>query len=279
MRETFAEEIPSGGLRFLYRHRVGGLLLRLLSARWLSRAASAFLDSPLSKPLIRGFIRRNGIRTEEYLAEKYRSFNAFFTRRIRPELRPFAPAPALASPCDGRLTLFPVSAEGKITVKGFSYTADSMLGADASAFYGGYCFVIRLTVCDYHRYHYPDDGRAETPRLLGGKLHTVQPVALGARRVLCENVRSVTVMHTRHFGEIAQAEIGAMFVGRIVNEEKTSFARGEEKGRFEFGGSTIVLFTRKGTVIPDGEFAENTSRGLETRVLCGERIGVAAEES
>ena len=70
-----------------------------------------------------------------------------------------------------------------------------------------------------------------------------------------------------------------MMVGRIVNNHRGehSFSRGEEKGRFEFGGSTIILLTQKGRVVPDEEFLTNTAADEETFVKCGERIGSAAE--
>ena len=276
MRPTLSEPKPQRGVPFLYRTKLGGVLLKLVSARWLSRLAGRYMDSRLSRHKIKKFIKKHDIDMGEFLSEDYRSFNAFFTRKVRPELRPFDMEPtALCSPCDGAVTVFPVTEDGKFTVKGFDYTVAALLGDEALArkYVGGTCVVLRLTVGDYHRYHFLDDGSVGGKKFIAGKLHTVQPAALEKRRVFAENCRECTVLHTQNFGEVVEVEVGAMFVGRLVNEPKETFVRGEEKGRFEFGGSTVILLFEKGKAELDGEFFENTTAGLETKVKCGERIG------
>lgn len=273
----FLEKQPAGGsVRKLYYTRRGKFYLRILTARWVSRLAGAFHNSRLSKPQIKKFIKRHGIVLDEYLPEQYKCFNEFFMRRIRPECRPFDMAPeAFVSPSDGALTVYPVTEAGRFEIKGFAYTAEELLGSAelAQKYYGGICVVVRLTVKDYHRYHFIDDGTADGSKFIKGRLHTVQPAALEKRRVFAENCREVTVLHTEHFGDVTQVEVGAMMVGRIVNYPKERFIRGEEKGRFEFGGSTIVLLVEPGQVALDEEFFENTAQERETLVKCGERIG------
>ena len=69
-------------------------------------------------------------------------------------------------------------------------------------------------------------------------------------------------------------EVGAMMVGKIVNHSKTSFQRGEEKGYFEFGGSTIVVLFKKDIVVIDEDIIKNSQNNDETRVLMGEKIGI-----
>lgn len=82
-------------------------------------------------------------------------------------------------------------------------------------------------------------------------------------------------MHTKNFGNVIHAEVGAMLVGRIKNHhEKYKFLRGEEKGMFEYGGSTVVLIFPPDTVIPDSDILKNTNDGFETVVKIGERIGI-----
>ena len=78
-------------LRFLYETVPGRLLLKPLVSRPLSEAAGRFLDPPLSKPLIRPFLKAAEIDLRDYLPESYGCFNDCFTRRIRPELRPLPP--------------------------------------------------------------------------------------------------------------------------------------------------------------------------------------------
>ncbi len=279
MRETILAQPSKGGPRFLYSNPFGKLVRPLLTARWVSRLAGIFLDSPLSKPRIKAFIKKHGIAMGDYLPEDYRSFNAFFTRRIRPELRPFDFHPAaLCSPCDGAVTVFPVTGEGTFCVKGFDYTVETLLRDPALAekYLGGLCIVFRLTVNDYHRYHFFDGGTGGERKFIRGKLHTVQPAALEKKKVFAENCREYTVLHTENFGDVTQVEVGAMFVGRIVNEEKQSFCRGEEKGCFEFGGSTVILLFEKDRAVLDAEFFSNTAAGKETCVKCGEKIGEKA---
>ena len=82
-------------------------------------------------------------------------------------------------------------------------------------------------------------------------------------------------MRTEHFGFAAQIEVGAMLVGRICNRRGvTEFVRGEEKGWFEYGGSTVVVLLQKGTARLNRRFLASEE---EIPVRYGERIGVRAE--
>lgn len=278
MRKTLKREDPPRSLKFLYHTRFGSLVLRLITRRQISRLAGKFLDSRLSRGRIRKYIKKHNVPMENFIEEKYPSFNAFFTRRIKPGLRPFDLTPeAFISPCDAKLSLYKIGEGTRFAVKGFTYTVETLLKNSelAKRFEGGYCFVLRLAVEDYHRYFYLDDGTQEKSVFIKGRLHTVQPAALERRRVFTENCREYTVLHTEHFGTVVQVEVGALFVGRIVNNhrEEYAFKRGKEKGKFEFGGSTIIVLTEKGQVVPDEEFLVNTAADEETFVKCGERIG------
>ncbi len=277
MREKYKEPTPPKSLRFLYRSKLGAPLLRILSGMTISKIVGKYLDGKFSRRRIKKYVKKNSIDMSQYESEDYRSFNAFFTRKIRPELRPFATEPeAFVSPCDAKLSLYKLNPDCSFEIKGFRYTTETLLKNPtlAKKYEGGYCFVFRLAVSDYHRYFYIDDCEKENNVFIKGRLHTVQPVALEKRRVFTENCREYTVMHTENFGDVTQVEIGAMMVGRIVNNHGAGrHMRGEEKGRFEFGGSTIALLVEHDKVVPDSEFMQNTSDGYETAVLCGERIG------
>ena len=73
-------------------------------------------------------------------------------------------------------------------------------------------------------------------------------------------------------------EVGAAMVGRIVNAPGSrNVRRGEEKGRFEFGGSTVIVLLQKGRAILDADLLRNTAQDAETVVRLGERIGIKAE--
>ena len=277
MREKLPKPPTPKSLEFLYYSKFGGLILRLATRRWVSKLVGKYLDGRLSRRRIKKYIQKNGIDMNDYVAEDYKSFNAFFTRRIKPELRPFDHDPsAFLAPCDAKLSAYNVSETGEFEIKGFKYTVGTLLkNAELAEEYdGGLCLVFRLCVTDYHRYFFIDGGIAEGNTFIKGRLHTVQPAALERRRVFTENCREYTVLHTDNFGKIVQVEVGAIMVGRIVNDVKSGrFDRGDEKGRFEFGGSTIVLLVKKDAVELDAEFFENTANDCETVVKCGEKIG------
>lgn len=266
-----------GVLASLYGGRLS-FLLPLVSAPFLSRLAGTFLDSRLSIPFIRGFIRKNNIDMSDYPEEKYKSFNAFFTRDIRPERRPGrteSDPRDLISPADSRLTVYPIGADTTFRIKYGTYSVASLLGdrAVAQIFAGGYCMVFRLSVDDYHRYCFFDSGRMGRHWRIPGKYYTVQPAALRTHDYFKENTRECCLMETDHFGRAACVEIGATFVGRIVNRWADAFARGEEKGRFEFGGSTVVVLLKKDAAVIDPDILENSQKGMETRVRIGEPVG------
>ncbi len=263
-------------LRFLYRTMPGRCLLRLLCARWVSRLCGRFLDSPLSRPLVGPFVRKSGIRLEEFESASYRCFNDCFTRRIRPELRPVdRGADALIAPCDGLLSVYRIEGGAVIPVKQSRYTISELLGGDPASerFDGGVCLVFRLRVEHYHRYCYPDGGRVLRSAFLPGELHTVRPIALEKLPVFVRNCREYALLETDRLGLVAQVEVGAMLVGRIQNHPAPErFARGEEKGMFRYGGSTVILLIEPGRLrLPEEAFALARA-GMELPVRMGERI-------
>ena len=72
-------------------------------------------------------------------------------------------------------------------------------------------------------------------------------------------------------------EVGALLVGKIVNlHQRAEVKRGQEKGFFQFGGSTVVLLTKENTVLVDEDILENSKDGIETIVKYGEKIGSLA---
>ena len=235
----------TGFLRFLYQNALGRLFLRLLMARWVSRLVGAFLDSRLSKPMIKRFIKKNEIDLSLYEKEEYRNFNDFFTRHIRSELRPIDQnADSFVAPCDGLLSVYPIEKGRVMPIKQSEYTVADLLADEslAEAFDGGVCLVFRLCVHHYHRYAFADSGKPILNKYIKGKFHTVRPIALRLHPVFKENAREVTLYESDNFGKLAQIEVGAMLVGKIENKPLGEcFARGEEKGRFLYGVTNIFL--------------------------------------
>lgn len=269
----------SASLRFLYGSVPGRVVLRALNGRWLSKLAGKYLDSGLSKHLVKGFVKKNGIDLSEYEKDVFSSFNDCFTRKIKEGKRPFDEDPsALCSPCDGLLSVYDITGDAVIPVKQSAYSVSRLLGGcdDAERFEDGVCAVIRLCVDNYHRYAYPDGGTKGENHFIKGRLHTVRPVALERYPVFTENCREWTILHTDNFGDVAMIEVGAMLVGKIKNHLGAGeFRRGDEKGMFLYGGSTVVLLFEKGKAKLERRFYDATAKGEETPVRMGERIGSA----
>ena len=263
--------------RFLYNTVPGRILLKLLITRPISQIAGLTLRCPASRILIKGFIKRNNIDLSEYLDVKFKSFNDFFIRKIKEEYRPLPGSNHdVASPSDGKLTAYQISAESVFNIKHSKYSVENMLRDKdlANEFSGGVCLIFRLTPDDYHRYIYTDDGEVLLRKHIKGVLHTVRPIAFERYDVFCENTREYSVIKTESFGKVVQMEVGALFVGRITNNNKSrTIKRGDEKGMFEFGGSTIVMLFQKDRIIVDNTILDNTQQDKETIVKLGTKIG------
>lgn len=276
-RKACHPEAPGKALRFLYGTFPGRLILKLLVCPFVSKIAGAFLSSPLSTGMIGPFVKKHRICMARYEQVRYRSYNDFFTRKLKADRFSFDSAQdSLISPCDAKLSVYNITENMEFWIKGVPYSlADLLQNRKLAEIYKeGLCLIFRLTVDDYHRYCYIDDGTKEKNIFIPGKLHTVQPIAFERNNVYRENCREYTVMQTEHFGRAVQMEVGALLVGKIVNfQGKGAFLRGQEKGMFQFGGSTVVLLLEEDRAELDREFFENTEKGLETAVRIGERIG------
>jgi len=264
-------------LRLLYGNVVGRLLLKPLTAPIVSCLAGIFLSTGASRIFIAPFIRKNGINMSQFEDTQYRNYNEFFSRKIRPECRPIDGDPLhLISPCDSKLTVLPICPDGRLTLKHTEYTISSLLRNPelAASYDGGQALIFRLTVDDYHRYCYVADGRKSRTVRIPGVLHTVNPIANDFFPIYKENSREYSILHTDVFGNVLMMEVGALLVGRIVNHhEEAEVFRGEEKGYFQFGGSTVVLLLKAGAVKIDDDILENSAHGIETIVKYGEKIG------
>ena len=137
---------------------------------------------------------------------------------------------------------------------------------------GGKCLVYRLCVEDYHRYCFIDDGTLLEKRTIKGKFHTVSPLSKDYK-IYKENYREINILSTKHFGEVIHIEVGALLIGKIVNRDAAVFEKGEEKGFFEPGGSTIVQLFKKDVVKMDDDLMRMSADHIETKVLYGEGVG------
>ncbi len=265
-------------LQFLYHTKIGRTLLYPLTAPVVSKAAGAFLDTRCSKVLIRPFVKSGNICLKDYDLSGVTSFNTFFRRPLKVgKRRVEMDAHALIAPCDGLLSVYDITEDTVLPVKQSMYTVTDLLksGKLAERFNGGYCLVFRLCVDHYHRYIYAASGRKSHNRYIPGRFHTVRPVALRSVPVFTENSREYTLIQTKHLGTLAQMEVGAMLVGRIHNHKLQAgrVSRGEEKGYFEYGGSTIILLVQPGKVCLNETLKETKNSGKEIPVFLGNSIG------
>lgn len=268
-------------LEWMYGTRSGRLLVRLMIRPGVSRAAGWLLDRRVSALAVGPFIRKNHICMDDFEQRRFRSFNDFFTRRVLPGKRPVDDAPAhLIAPCDSKLTVYDIRPDSRFWIKGTEYTLEGLLQSRelAERFLGGMLLLFRLTVGDYHRYTYIDSGFVGGSTRIPGVFHTVNPAAASRYPIYRENTREYSLLESQQFGTVLQMEVGAAMVGRIVNAPGSrSVRRGEEKGRFEFGGSTVIVLLQRGRAVLDADLLRNTAQDAETVVRLGERIGIKAE--
>lgn len=263
-------------LRFLYGTIFGRLFLKVLTWPALSVAVGHFLDTKLSCFLIKPFVKHNNIDLSICEDTEFESFNAFFCRKVKKKYRPICQdRDYIISPCDGLLSIYPINNDLVIPVKQSRYHISDLLKNESLAkeFNDGLCLVFRLCVDHYHRYAYIESGKKGGNTKINGILHTVQPIALRDIPVFTENSREYTLIETNDIGKIIQMEVGAMLVGKIDNyEEECACIRGEEKGRFLYGGSTIIVLLQKDQAIIPGDIIEATKNSIETPVIMGQKL-------
>lgn len=269
-------------LEVIYGHALTRMLLRPFLSPAVSDICRKFLSTRLSRRIIPSFVKKNHIDLGIYEKQEFDSYNAFFTRKIKAEQRPINEQKnILISPSDGKVTAYPITQKGRFWIKHTQYSAAQLLKDErlAERYMGGWIYVIRLTVDDYHRYCYVADGRKSRQRKIRGVLHTVNPVANDYYPIYKMNSREYCLLKTKELGTILLMEVGALMVGKINNHEEDSaqVKRGDEKGMFEFGGSTIVVMTEPGMAEPDKDIIHNTKAQAETLVKMGEPIGCKYE--
>lgn len=262
-----------------YSSVLGRGLMKFLSLPVFSKCLRYIMSSKLSAGFVYDFAEKNGIDLFDYEHKNFVSFNDFFTRKIK-EGRRFVTNDdsVLVSPSDGRVLAYEITNSDFFVIKNSVYSVESLLRDKklAEKYTGGYALIVRLSVEDYHRYIYPCNGYKSHDRYINGFLHTVNTVVNRYVPVYKENSRNYCMIRSDNFGDVIQMEVGALMVGKISNSNsgKGKVRRGEEKGYFEFGGSTIVLLLEKDKAEIYGDLIKNTMDGCETIVRQGEPLAV-----
>jgi len=245
---------------------------------------------------IRRLIRVHHVNVSEATSgnlDDYPNFNSFFTRHLRPELRPIAPlAHQLASPVDGTISQMGVIHDQMIfQAKNFDYSLKTLLGGSdewAAQFTDGNFATLYLAPRDYHRVHIPCDGQLQQTIYVPGRLFSVNPLTTESVSGLFARNERLVCLFDSAAGPMAVILVGAMLVGQMrtawskesphsktVSVERPQpflIKKGEEVGHFLMGSTVIILFA-KGRIHWDPAL-----RG-KTPVRMGQMIGTLTSPS
>lgn len=258
MRTSLIDYIKSWPLYALPHHAISRLIYKL------TRLPSAYVPKAIVKfSTVFGVDLQQAVNPDP---ASYHTFNEFFTRPIKPELRPIATT-KLVSPVDGCISQIDAIKDGEIfQAKGHYYSAHVLLGGDkalADRFDNGWFSTIYLSPKDYHRIHMPCTGTLKQQTHIPGRLFSVAPhTARTVPNLFARNERVVALFDTK-YGEMAMVLVGAINVAAIetvwdglitlpkgkkistktYSEQTITLEKGEEMGRFNMGSTVILLFT------------------------------------
>ena len=279
-------------LRLGYESGAGRLFVWLVARRklfswWYGRK----MNKRVSALQIIPFIANYNIDVDEFAKSPfdYKTFNEFFYRALKPGARPIATGERVAVfPADGRHLILPnIESTPGFYVKGSTFTLAALFNdlrhpeesaALAAKFAGGAAVISRLCPVDYHRFHFPVDGEASTPRLINGYLYSVSPVALRYNLdYLVQNKRMLTLIESPAFGTVAMFEVGATHVGTIRQTfvPGRPVEKGAEKGLFAFGGSCVITLFQRDHMRFDSDLLVPSANHMETYARMGDRMGLA----
>jgi phosphatidylserine decarboxylase len=245
---------------------------------WLMFKAARIRWAPLKNFIIRSYTDLNPVKMQEAVEEDmfaYESLNAFFTRALKPECRPFdEDKNNWLCPVDGSVSQAQAIKNGRIfQAKGQDYSLLELVGGDKELeqiFNDGQFATLYLSPRDYHRIHMPTTGRLKHMQYIPGRLFSVATyVVNNIPRLFARNERCVCYFETDQ-GPMAMILVGAINVsaietvwhGLITSEakkikrfdysnENIILDRGEEMGRFNLGSTVIVLATDKMRIAED----------------------------
>ncbi len=270
-------------LRWTYETIGGKLALAAAVKRaWFSRWYGWRMNQPRSREKIAPFIEQYELDASEFIRspDEFEHFNAFFARQLRPEARPVDPDPSvIVFPADGRHLCVPdISQSNGLFVKGEMFDLKTLLADPdlAQQYEQGSLVLSRLCPVDYHRFHFPVSGCIRETRLINGPLYSVNPIALCQNiQILATNKRTITVLETSDVGRVLLLEIGATCVGSICQtfQPGDDVSKGDEKGYFQFGGSSTITVFEPGRVEFDDDLLTNSARHTELYARFGDHMG------
>lgn len=238
----------------------------------------ALSDIKLPSPILRSFIR---IYCQFYAVKldeakkaigQFKTFNDFFTRELKPEVRPIDDQPdSIVSPVDGTIAEFgEIKNDLLVQTKGIYYSSIDLVGETYAAYFkNGFFITLYLSPADYHRIHTPIAGVLKEFSYFSGNLWPVND--FGVRNVgglFSLNERIVSLIETKKT-KVALVKVGATVVGKIKLEYSDlssnrgeasrfhlpvfppkNYKKGDEIGRFQLG-STVILLFQNGSINPE----------------------------
>lgn len=215
-------------LKWIYSSPLGMNLLEIiLKKKFFSKAYGYFCDSKISRKKIKSFINDFNIDVSafEKKVNEFKSFNDFFTRRLKKESRPIDMArDSLISPGDGKLLAYEnINLDKIVHIKGGVYKLNELINNRdiCEEFWGGTCLILRLSPSDYHRFHFIDNGICDESFKINGDYYSVNPIALSkVPEIFCRNERQWSIFNTEDFGTVLCIEVGATCVGSIIQTYK-----------------------------------------------------------
>ena len=277
-------------IKFIYDNSFGQILAPIIASKFVSQLYGYFQDWPISKNKVPPFVEKFDIDLSMYRAgsvladnkkNSYKSFNEFFIREFESNKRVFVDDKnKMPSFCEARYFGHEeINSDVDIPVKGKLLNSKDLLGGSkwSQTFAGGPLLIARLCPVDYHRYHYPLSGETLDSFQIKGQYHSVNPVALKSKpEIFIINERRASILDTEKFGKLAYIEVGAAMVGKIIqsHDETMPHSKGDEKGYFLFGGSTVILLGEKGRWRPSEDILSNTKDGMETYLNLGEEVAL-----
>lgn len=283
-------------MKFVFERLLAGIQY-ILPQHLLSRIVYALMRSEVTwvkNALIHLISAMAGINKEEALSADpadYPSFNAWFTRELKPGVRTFDASPdAFLSPCDGRISETGLLRENRILqAKGKDYSLQDLLAGDpvCENLLDGYFSTIYLSPKDYHRVHMPLTGKLQRMIHVPGRLFSVAPyTARQVPNLFARNERVIAIFET-DLGPLVMVLVGAMLVsstetvwaGEVTpnrnkdvtvknySGEDIRLSRGDEMGRFNMGSTVILL-------MPPGTVEGVAGLGAGDPVKVGQKLGI-----
>jgi phosphatidylserine decarboxylase len=285
-KPTLLDHLSTNLLRILPQHLLAAGMHRL------ARSTTPWLKDLLIRQISRRY-GMNMAEAEQSDLASYPSFNAFFTRALKPDARPLAEGMVI-SPADGRVSqIGEIDGETLVQAKGHDFELLALLAGDkheTALFRDGLFATIYLSPKDYHRVHMPFSGTLQSMTFVPGDLFSVSNATTQlVRGLFARNERVICHFETA-IGPMAMILVGAIFVGSMETiwhgevrgergqptkwsyrgDQRRQFEAGEEMGRFNMGSTVIVL-------LPEGAATWETDVGPGDEVTLGQAIGQPAD--